>query len=75
MPVLAIDYTLAPVAPYRSILRQVGRATHYLATHEPLALLAGDQSTVSHPHKAPPLFIVGDSSGGGTALSALVAQA
>ena len=75
MSVLSIDYTLAPIAHYSKILRQVGRATKYLAKHEPLDLLAGKMNRVRAPRHAPPIFIMGDSSGGGTALSALVAQA
>ena len=75
MPVLVIDYTLAPVGHFRKIIGQVGSAVNYLARHEPGDLLAGDFHTKSPPSSAPPLFIVGDSSGGGTAVSALVAQA
>ena len=38
MPVLSIDYTLAPVGHYSKMLRQVGRALKYLAKHEPCLL-------------------------------------
>ena len=75
MPVLSIDYTLAPVGHYSKMLRQVGRALKYLAKHEPLDLLAGKLDRVRGVKHSPPLYIMGDSSGGGTALSAVVAQA
>ncbi|MCH2170446.1 alpha/beta hydrolase [Myxococcota bacterium] len=75
MPVLAIDYTLAPVGHFQKIIGQVGAAVNFLATHDPLDLRAGDFSNTNPPTHAPPLFILGDSSGGGTAVSALVAQA
>jgi len=75
MPVLVIDYTLAPVGDFETILRQVGEAANFLARHRPLDLLAGKVKPSKRPRKSPPLFILGDSSGGGTAISALVAQA
>ena len=75
MPVLVIDYTLAPVGDFETILRQVGEAANFLARHRPLDLLKGKLSPSKRPRKSPPLFILGDSSGGGTAISALVAQA
>ncbi|MEE3328537.1 MAG: alpha/beta hydrolase [Myxococcota bacterium] len=75
MSVLSIDYTLTPMAHYNKMLRQVGRATRFLAKHEPLELLAGNLKKTRGAKYAPPLYIIGDSSGGGTALSALVAQA
>ena len=75
MPVLSIDYTLVPLARFREILGQVGAALNYLARHEPLDLLAGDLETTNPASTAPPLFIIGDSSGGATAMSALLAQA
>ena len=74
VPVLVIDYTLAPQGNFTSILKEVGTATHFLATHRPEDLLAGNITAVPL-EDAPPLFIAGDSAGGGTALSALVAQA
>ena len=75
MPVLSIDYTLSPVGHYRQILRQVGRATRFLAQYEPLDFLEAGEPERRPAKRSPPLFIIGDSSGGGTALSALVAQA
>jgi acetyl esterase/lipase len=69
MPVLAIDYWLAPIGNFSLILGQVGAAVAYLAKPE---------SVPGVPPSAPPptsIFIAGDSSGGGSALSALVAQA
>ena len=75
MAVLSIDYTLAPMAHYGEILGQVGQATRFLARHEPLDLLKGRLDRTRRARRAPPLYILGDSSGGGTALSALVAQA
>ena len=75
MPVLSIDYPLSPVAHFRKVMRRVGTATRYLATHEPLDLLEGKLDRTEPAHLAPPLYIMGDSSGGGTALSALVSQA
>jgi acetyl esterase/lipase len=75
MPILTIDYTLAPVGNFTRIIRQVGRAVNYLARHEPLNLLARDMTTTNPASAAPPLFIMGDSSGAGTVISALVAQA
>jgi len=75
MSVLVLDYTLAPVGDFETILRQVGEATNFLARHRPLDLLAGKLKPSKRAKKSPPLFIMGDSSGGGTAISALVAQA
>ena len=79
MPVLALDYTLTPVGNFSVILRQIGRALHWLATHEPLAIVAGGPAAAAEAstalNKAPMLFVAGDSSGGGSAASALLAQA
>eukprot|EP00889_Picochlorum_renovo_P008470 jgi/Picre1/35500/NNA_002961.t1 len=75
MPVLLIDYTLAPGGNFSIILEEVGMSAHFLATHEPLDLLEGKNTTSNSMSEAPPMFISGDSSGGGSALSALVAQA
>ena len=75
MPVLAFDYTLAPVGNFSVILAQTGRALHWLATHDPLLALRGDPAAARTPLSAAPmLFIAGDSSGGGSATSALLAQ-
>ena len=76
MPVLAFDYTLAPVGNFSVILAQAGHALHWLATHDPLLVaLRGDAAAATTPlHAAPMLFIAGDSSGGGSAASALLAQ-
>ena len=74
MPVLVIDYTLAPIGNFSAIIQEVGMATNFLATHEPTDLLLGNQTELPVAD-APPIFISGDSSGGGSALSALVAQA
>lgn len=74
MPVLAIDYTLAPVGNFSVILSQIGHATHWLATHNPIEVIAG-RPEARPLAAAPPLFIAGDSSGGGSATSALLAQA
>ena len=75
MSVLVIDYSLAPVGDFEVILQQVGEAANFLARHKPLDLLAGKWKPSKRAKKSPPLFILGDSSGGGTAISALVAQA
>lgn len=77
MPVLAIDYTLAPLGNFSRILRQLGAAVHWLATHDPTRIVAGESAADAHvpPESAPLLFIAGDSSGGGSATSALLAQA
>ena len=95
MPILAIDYTLAPYGRYvgpegmpvppsgtnaplgdfEEILHQIGMAVNFLARHEPLDILNGDTSTTTNVSLAPPLFLLGDSSGGGSAVSAMVAQA
>ena len=75
MPVLSIDYTLIDGGGnFKKILGQVGKAVNYLSTHEPLDLIQGDSEGRHSQKTSPPLFIMGDSSGGGTALSALVAQ-
>lgn len=64
-PTLVIDYTLAPIGNFSVILKDVGMAAHFLATHEPRDLLTGNMT--STPVKdAPLLFISGDSAGGGT---------
>ena len=64
LPVLAIDYPLAPVGKFETILEQVGRAVHWLATHDPSVLAAGgDAAAALLPiDEAPMLFISGDSS-------------
>lgn len=75
VPVLLIAYTLAPIGNFSVILEEVGMSAYFLATHDPLDLLEG-KTDASYPvSEAPPMFISGDSSGGGSALSALVAQA
>jgi len=74
LPVLVIDYTLAPIGNFSVMIEEVGMATNFLATHEPQDLLAGNQTALPVADEAP-LFISGDSAGGGTAISALVAQA
>ena len=76
MPVLTIDYTLAPVANFSKILVQVGTALKWLATHDPTRAGRDGAGRAATPLRdAPMVFIAGDSSGGGTATSALLAQA
>lgn len=58
MPVLAIDYRLAPEHPFPAGLDDCIAALDWMATHGP----AGNSN-------ARKLFVVGDSSGGGLALS------
>lgn len=82
---------IAPVGngTFSTILAQTGKAVNFLATHDPLDILSqhdnggnghdGDTATTmvldTQEQHQPPIFIIGDSSGGGTAISALVAQA
>lgn len=82
-PVLAIDYPLAPIGTFETILAEVGKSVHWLATHDPAQLvhMGGAGGLVENAdaartplESAPMLFISGDSSGGGTATSALLAQ-
>ncbi|KAL1499319.1 hypothetical protein AB1Y20_011527 [Prymnesium parvum] len=76
LPLLAVDYPLLPHGTVDSVLPQVGRAARWLATHEPLDVLADPSlARPSAPRDAPPLVVMGDSSGGGSAASALLAQA
>lgn len=73
-PILVIDYTLVPIGNFEVIMKEVGMAAKFLASHEPLDLEKGDYNE-QPVEQSPPIFILGDSSGGGSALSALVAQA
>eukprot|EP00929_Paragymnodinium_shiwhaense_P035802 TRINITY_DN19287_c0_g1_i9.p1 TRINITY_DN19287_c0_g1~~TRINITY_DN19287_c0_g1_i9.p1 ORF type:complete len:407 (+),score=38.30 TRINITY_DN19287_c0_g1_i9:213-1433(+) len=63
--VMLIDYPLVPMGNYKSILTWSLKAWQWLADHGPEA-----QSCATSPR--PPMFVFGDSSGGGTALSLLL---
>ncbi|MFL0790906.1 MAG: DUF4347 domain-containing protein [Prochlorococcus sp.] len=74
MPVLSIDYTLVGKGGnFNVIQKQIGKATKFMSKHDPLKLLVNKQNAKSK--SSVPLFIIGDSSGGSSAFSALVAQA
>lgn len=60
--VMALDYPLLPVGNFSTIQDATLEALRWLATHGPEGIECGSQ------HR-PPVFIGGDSSGGGTALS------
>eukprot|EP00425_Heterocapsa_triquetra_P012951 CAMPEP_0195155332 /NCGR_PEP_ID=MMETSP0448-20130528/184107_1 /TAXON_ID=66468 /ORGANISM="Heterocapsa triquestra, Strain CCMP 448" /LENGTH=570 /DNA_ID=CAMNT_0040194119 /DNA_START=49 /DNA_END=1758 /DNA_ORIENTATION=+ len=62
---LALDYPLVPVARYEQMVTHVLNALEYLATN-------GPPGCIDEPGKGPPIFIGGDSSGGGLAYSALL---
>lgn len=64
--VLMIDYPLAPVGNYSTILSASLAAFEWLADHGPMGRLCDPLQP------RPPLFIGGDSSGGGTAFSLLL---
>ena len=72
MPVLSIDYTLVPEGDFNLIQNQIGTATKFMGKYDPWRLLRNKKNSKSK--ESVPLYIVGDSSGGGSALSALVAQ-
>lgn len=78
-PVLAIDYTLSPVADVAEIMEQIGMAAKYLATHGvKLTAVEGERPKLEvfpTSGKPPPLFLMGDSSGAGSVVGAMVAQA
>ena len=74
MPVLSIDYTLVGKGGnFNVIQKQIGKATKFMSKHDPLKLLTNRKN--SRSQSSVPLFIIGDSSGGGSAFSALIAQA
>ena len=63
--VLSIDYPLAPIGNVTTILDAAEKALVWLSTHGPRGCRNGADA-------APPLAILGDSSGGGTAISLLL---
>lgn len=83
--VMAIDYPLAPtcldypecnrVADFKVIRNWILRSAEYLATNVPAVEGSSlpAEGCQNEPGSGPPLMIFGDSSGGGSALSALVA--
>lgn len=78
LPILAVDYPLLPNGTVDEVLAQIGRALHWLHTHEPRDMVTpstGGGESETKGGVAPRILIVGDSSGGGSAASALLAQA
>ena len=82
MPVLSIDYALIPIGRFnvgeRPILPAVAKATKFLATQSPTRLVETKGKRPSpgrRQGRRAKIFISGDSSGAGTAISALAAQA
>lgn len=84
MPVLSIDYALIPTGMFNvgdhPVLPAVAKATKFLAAQSPRRLVdtkgkrtsqVGDKRRLTKTK----IFIMGDSSGAGTAISALAAQA
>jgi hypothetical protein len=77
-PVLVIDYPVIGSRPpgksiYSTLMGYIGRATSFMDMHDPIAVLAGDYGPLPSPRGAP-ILIAGDSSGGGSAASALTVQ-
>ena len=68
LPVLAPDYRLAPSCPFPAALDDCGAALAWLAAHE----LDGAGAPMAAPADA--VFLVGDSSGGGLAVAAALAN-
>ena len=60
-----MDYPLSPAASYPEMINATVKALEYLATN-------GPHDCTDEPGQGPPLFIAGDSSGGGLAYSALL---
>eukprot|EP00928_Gymnodinium_smaydae_P007197 TRINITY_DN1259_c0_g3_i1.p1 TRINITY_DN1259_c0_g3~~TRINITY_DN1259_c0_g3_i1.p1 ORF type:complete len:692 (-),score=132.19 TRINITY_DN1259_c0_g3_i1:294-2126(-) len=63
--IMAVDYPLTPVADAPRIIAHSITALNWLASH-------GPRGCTNDPKIGPPLFIGGDSSGGGTALSTVI---
>lgn len=63
---MVIDYPLVPMGDYQSILEWSLEAWMWLAGHGPRGRRCNED------HGAPPMFLAGDSSGGGTAFSLLL---
>ena len=68
LPVLAPDYRLAPSCPFPAAVDDCGAALAWLAAHEL------DGAGAPAPSPADALFLVGDSSGGGLAVAAALAN-
>lgn len=62
---MLIDYPLAPMSNYAGILDWSLRAWRWLGSH-------GPDAKKCPVHQRPPMFLAGDSSGGGTAFSLLL---
>lgn len=67
LPLLSIDYSLAPIGDAPSILKQVQKALQWMGTHDEYGDPYPEDVQVD-------VIIAGDSSGGGTAMSTLVAN-
>jgi acetyl esterase/lipase len=67
LPLLSIDYSLAPIGDAPSILKQVQKALQWMGTHDEYGEPYPEDVEVD-------VIIAGDSSGGGTAMSTLVAN-
>ncbi|KAK7254477.1 phosphopantothenate--cysteine ligase [Aureococcus anophagefferens] len=68
LPVLAPDYRLAPSCPFPAAVDDCGAALAWLAAHEL------DGAGAPAPSPADALFLAGDSSGGGLAVAAALAN-